>query len=297
MHASNSRGHSFEFFPPKTEAARVRLRKTVDTLGELGPSFVSVTFGAGGSTREGSFQTTAELLRETKLNVTPHLSCIGSTREQLEEQLRLYRSVGVQRVVALRGDLPAGSEAPPQTFRHANELVEFIRAYGGFHISVACYPEFHPEAPDPATDMQNFARKVEAGADEAITQYFYTNEAYYRFVDDVAKLGVRIPIVPGLMPITDFEQVVRFSKFCGADIPQWIEKRMRALANDATGQAELGIELATRQAEDLLRHGAPGLHFYTLNRAEPTLRIWKNLGLAQHGGTHGRPSATGSGRG
>jgi methylenetetrahydrofolate reductase (NADPH) len=291
MDRSKHRGFSFEFFPPKTEAARVRLRKTVDALGELQPNFVSVTFGAGGSTREGSFQTTAELLRETKLNVTPHLSCIGSTREQLEEQLRMYRSVGVQRVVALRGDVPAGDEAPAQTFHHANELVEFIKGFGGFHISVGCYPEFHPEASDPASDMQYFARKVAAGADEAITQYFYTNEAYYRFVDDVAKLGVSIPIVPGLMPITEFAQVVRFSKFCGADIPMWIRKRMESLANDPAGQAELGIELATRQAEDLLRQQAPGLHFYTLNRAEPTQRVWDNLGLSKHTAAQGLPPA------
>jgi methylenetetrahydrofolate reductase (NADPH) len=281
MHPSTNRGFSFEFFPPKTEGARVRLRKTVNALGELRPNFVSVTFGAGGSTREGSFQTTAELLRETRLNVTPHLSCMGSTREQLEEQLRLYKSVGVQRVVALRGDPPLGDAAAAQAFQHANELVEFIRAFGGFGISVACYPEFHPEAPDPATDLQNFARKVAAGADEAITQYFYTNEAYYRFVEDAEKLGVTVPIVPGLMPITDFKQVERFSKFCGADIPMWIRKRMEALADDATGQAELGIELATRQAEDLLRQQAPGLHFYTLNRAEPTQRVWNNLGLSR----------------
>lgn len=294
MLPSNDRGFSFEFFPPKSDAARGRLLRTVDALGELNPSFVSVTFGAGGSTREGSFQTTAELLRNTKLNVTPHLSCIGSTREQLEEQLRLYRSVGVQRVVALRGDLPAGEQPPVQALRHANELVEFVRAFGGFHITVGCYPEFHPEAPDPATDMRNFARKVEAGADEAITQYFYTNEAYYRFVEDVSKLGVTVPIVPGLMPITDFQQVARFSKFCGADIPLWIRKRMEALADDARGQAALGIEIATRQAEDLLRQGAPGLHFYTLNRAEPTQQVWRNLNLSSI--NPARSAAVGSSR-
>jgi methylenetetrahydrofolate reductase (NADPH) len=274
------RGYSFEFFPPKTDAGRQRLAKTVQRLAPLRPSFVSVTFGAGGSTREGSFQTASEIIRTTNLDVTPHLSCIGSTREQIAAQLETYRAVGIKRVVALRGDVPEAEAGLPRAFAYANELVAFIRDYGGFEISVGAYPEFHPEAPNPESDIENFVRKVRAGATEAITQYFYSNDAYYRFLDWVTRLGVEIPIVPGIMPLTDFAQVARFSKFCGADIPAWIRKRMAALEGDARGQEELGIELATRQAEELLRSGAPGLHFYTLNRAEPTIRICSSLGLS-----------------
>jgi methylenetetrahydrofolate reductase (NADPH) len=183
--------------------------------------------------------------------------------------------------VALRGDVPEADSGLARAFAYANELVAFIRECGGFEISVGAYPEFHPEAPSPDCDVANFVRKVRAGATEAITQYFYSNDAYYRFLDWVTRLGVEIPIVPGIMPLTDFAQVERFSKFCGADIPAWIRKRMGALAGDARGQEELGIELAARQAEELLRSGAPGLHFYTLNRAEPTLRLWNSLGLSE----------------
>jgi methylenetetrahydrofolate reductase (NADPH) len=253
----------------------------VQKLAPLRPNFVSVTFGAGGSTREGSFQTASEIIRTTDLEVTPHLSCIGSTREQIAAQLETYRAIGVKRIVALRGDVPEAEAQLPRAFAYANELVGFIREYGGFEISVAAYPEFHPEAPGPEADIENFVRKARAGATEAITQYFYSNDAYYRFLDWVRRLGVEIPIVPGIMPMTDFTQVERFSRFCGAEIPGWIRKRMLALEGDARGQEELGIELATRQAEDLLQSGAPGLHFYTLNRAEPTLRIWHNLGLSE----------------
>lgn len=272
---------SFEFFPPKTLAGRSRLTRTAQQLAQLRPSFVSVTFGAGGSTREGSFQTASEIMRATDLEVTPHLSCIGSTREQVAAQLETYHAIGVRRVVALRGDVPDNERDLPRAFQHADELVAFIRARGGFHISVACYPEFHPEAASPQADIENFVRKVRAGADEAITQYFYSNDAYYRFVEWVRRLGVETPIVPGLMPLTDYRQVARFSQFCGADLPLWVRKRMEALGDDAASQEELGIELAIRQAEELLRNGAPGLHVYTLNRAEPTLRIFEALGLSQ----------------
>jgi methylenetetrahydrofolate reductase (NADPH) len=283
MHMSSpdsQRGFSFEFFPPKTELGRSRLAKTVQKLAALEPSFVSVTFGAGGSTREGSFQIASEIIQTTNLDVTPHLSCIGSTRDQIEAQLDTYRTIGVKRIVALRGDVPESEADLPRAFTYASELVGFIHERGGFEISVAAYPEFHPEAPSPAADVENLVRKARAGATEAITQYFYSNDAYYRFLDWVQRLGVEIPIVPGIMPLTDFAQVARFSQFCGADIPAFIRKRMQALEGDARGQEELGIELATRQAEDLLRRGAPGLHFYTLNRAEPTLRVWSNLGLS-----------------
>lgn len=277
---AQSRGISLEFFPPKTNKGSTKLLSTVAELEGLRPRFVSVTFGAGGSTRDRSFETTKEILRTTGLDVTPHLSCIHATRTELRDMLQLYQTVGVRRIVALRGDLPEGEDLSQQDFRYANELVEFIKAeFDGFHVSVACYPEFHPEAPSPTADLENFARKVRAGADEAITQYFYSNDAYYRFVDEVTKLGVEIPVVPGLMPMTNYAQVKRFSAFCGADIPGWMAKRMLQFEDDAAAQQELGIELATRQAEELLRNGAPGLHFYTLNRSEPTLRIWRNLGL------------------
>jgi methylenetetrahydrofolate reductase (NADPH) len=273
------RRFSFELFPPKTEAGRKRFPGLMRELAELGPDFVSVTFGAGGSTREGSFQTCAEILRTTELPVTPHLSCIGSRREELAAQLNTYREIGVRRVMALRGDVPENEPELPRAFRYASELVEFIRARGDFHISVACYPEFHPEARSPEADMQAFATKARAGADEAITQYFFNNDAYYRFVEWAERLGVEIPIVPGLMPIVDYAQVMRFSQFCGADMPAFIRKRMEHYADDAESQKRLGIEIAIRQAEQLLAAGAPGLHFYTLNRAEPTAQIWKALGL------------------
>ena len=275
-----SRGFSFEFFPPKGDVGRQRLSKTVARLAPLRPRFVSVTFGAGGSTREGSFQTASEIMRSSDLNVTPHLSCIGSTREQITDQLATYRAIGVRHIVALRGDAPDSERNPTRAFQHANELVAFIRAYGGFRVSVACYPEFHPEAPNPSADVANFVRKVQAGADEAITQYFYNNDAYFRFVDWTRRLGVEVPIVPGLMPLTDYKQVARFSKFCGAEIPQWIRSQMDHVQEDPAAQEALGIDIATWQADVLLRGGAPGIHFYTLNRAEPTLRVWQNLGLS-----------------
>jgi methylenetetrahydrofolate reductase (NADPH) len=277
-----TRGISFEFFPAKTEQALGRLVKTAQKLATLRPTVVSVTFGAGGSTREGSFQTASEILRSTDLDVAPHLSCIGSSREQISALLDTYLHAGVKRIVALRGDAPASGEDSPRAFQYANELVSYIQARGGFEISVAAYPEFHPEAHDPVADMENFARKVRAGASEAITQYFYSNDAYYRFCEWAQRSGVDVPIVPGIMPMTNFAQVARFSQFCGAEIPQWMRKRMQKLEGDAQGQEELGIELATTQVEELVRSGVPGIHFYTLNRAEPTLRICQNLGLGHH---------------
>jgi methylenetetrahydrofolate reductase (NADPH) len=272
---------SFEFYPPKTSEAADLLYKTVEDLAPLHPHYVSVTFGAGGSTREGTYQTVCQILRMSQVQVVPHLSCMGVTRQEIRDLLDTYKALGVRRIVALRGDLPKDEQpSKSQVFRHANDLVAFIKRSSDFSVSVACYPEFHPEAPDPKTDVENFVRKVNAGADEAITKYFFNNEAYYMFVDAARRMGVEIPIVPGLMPIVSFDQIVRFSSFCGADIPLWIKKRMDAFAGDPASQKSLGIEIATRQAEDLLSHGAPGLHFYTLNKAEATLRIWKNLGLS-----------------
>ena len=280
MNSRKARAFSFEFFPPKGEQGTERLRETVAHLAPLRPQYVSVTFGAGGSTKDGTYQTAKHIQKSSGLEVVPHLSCLGVTREALQETLERYRDLGVRRIVALRGDKPRGGHGgPPGPFKYANELVTFIKQFGGFSITVGCYPEFHPESPDPQTCMKNFVRKVRAGADEAITQYFYNNDAYYAFVDNMHRHGVDIPIVAGLMPITDFQQVARFSQFCGADVPLWIRKRMEAFASDPPSQKAFGIEIATRQAEDLLRRGAPGIHFYTLNKAEATLRIWKNLGL------------------
>lgn len=279
MPTSTSRGFSFEFFPPRNEVGRKRFRAALAELAPLRPGFVSVTFGAGGSTRDGSFQTASEILASTPLAVAPHLSCIGSTVEQVREQLERHRALGVRNIVAIRGDAPDGQADLPIAFPHADGLVAYIKKLGGFRVSVACYPEFHPNAASPESDIEHFARKVAAGADEAITQYFYGNAAYYHFVEWAERLGVRVPIVPGIMPLTHFEQISRFSAFCGAEIPAWLRKRMERHAGDEAAQLDLGVEIATRQAEELLRNGAPGLHFYTLNRAEPTLRVWRNLGL------------------
>jgi methylenetetrahydrofolate reductase (NADPH) len=280
MNTRKARAFSFEFFPPKGEQGTERLRETIGHLAPLKPQYVSVTFGAGGSTKDGTYQTAKHIQKTTGLEIVPHLSCLGVSREALQETLERYRDLGVRRIVALRGDKPRGGHGgPPGPFKYANELVAFVRQFGGFSITVGCYPEFHPESPDPQTCIKNFVRKVRDGADEAITQYFFNNDAYHAFVDSVRRHGVDIPIVAGLMPITDYQQVSRFSAFCGADIPLWIRKRMEAFASDPASQKALGIEIATRQAEDLLRGGAPGIHFYTLNKSEATLRIWKNLGL------------------
>jgi methylenetetrahydrofolate reductase (NADPH) len=280
MGVRKGKSFSFEFFPPKGEQGTARLTETVRLLAPLRPHYVSVTFGAGGSTRDGTYQTARHIQETTGLAVIPHLSCLGVSRETIEDTLSRYRTLGMHRIVALRGDKPKDGAALPQgPFKYANELVTFIKKFGGFSVTVGCYPEFHPESPDPQTDIKNFVRKVQAGADEAITQYFFNNDAYYAFVDNVTRLGVDVPIIAGLMPITDYKQIARFSHFCGAEIPAWIRKRMEALADDPASQKALGIEIATQQAEDLLRHGAPGIHFYTLNKAEATLRVWKNLGL------------------
>jgi methylenetetrahydrofolate reductase (NADPH) len=280
MGTRKSRSFSFEFFPPKGEQGVERLREATQKLAPLSPHYVSVTFGAGGSTRDGTFQTVRHIMQTTELEVVPHLSCLGVSRETLQDVLQRYRSLGVRRIVALRGDRPRdGSSLPAGPFQYADQLVAFIKQFGGFSSTVGCYPEFHPESTDARSDIANFVRKVQAGADEAISQYFFNNDAYYAFVDNVRRLGVDIPIIAGLMPITDYAQIAKFSAFCGAQIPVWIQKRMESFADDPASQRAFGLEIATRQAEDLLRQGAPGIHFYTLNKAEATLRIWKNLGL------------------
>jgi methylenetetrahydrofolate reductase (NADPH) len=272
---------SFEFFPPKTDEGRANLRAATEQLAALKPRFFSVTFGAGGSTREGTFETVKDI-RGMGFVAAPHISCIGSTRAQLREILDGYRSLGVKQLVALRGDLPSGAGMGALgELRYANELVEFIRAETGdhFHIEVAAYPEIHPQAPSAADDIRNFARKVKAGADSAMTQYFFNPDAYYRFVDDCEALGLDLPIVPGIMPITNYKQLARFSDACGAEIPRWIRRRLEGYGDDLEAIRAFGLDVTTALCDSLLAAGAPGLHFYTLNRAGPTSTIWERLGL------------------
>ena len=274
------RVYSFEFFPPKTEEGVAKLRNTRDELAKLKPRFFSVTFGAGGSTREHTFETVCEIQRDSGIEASPHLSCVGSTKDSIRDILNLYRQQGIQHIVALRGDLPSGMGQPGE-FRYANELVEFIRAETGdhFHIEVAAYPEFHPQASSADADLDNFKRKVEAGADSAITQYFYNPYAYYHFVEQCEKRGIDLPIVPGIMPITNYTQLARFSDMCGAEIPRWIRKRLQAYGDDLASIRSFGEEVISEMCQALLDAGAPGLHFYTMNRAAPSTAIWNNLGL------------------
>ncbi|MGA7178976.1 MAG: methylenetetrahydrofolate reductase [NAD(P)H] [Thiobacillaceae bacterium] len=270
---------SFEFFPPKSPEGVDKLRATREKLAALKPKFFSVTFGAGGSTRERTLETVMEI-QQTGSEAAPHLSCVGSTRENIREILNTYKSNGIRHMVALRGDLPSGM-ADPGEFRYANELVEFIRAETGnwFSIEVAAYPEIHPQAKNAQSDLEAFARKARAGADSAITQYFFNAEAYFRFVDEVRGLGVDLPIVPGIMPISNFSTLARFSDACGADIPRWVRKRMEGFGDDADSVHAFGADVVTALCQKLLAGGAPGLHFYTLNNAKPTMEVWKRLGL------------------
>jgi len=274
-----SRTFSFEFFPPKTAEGMEKLRATRKQLAQLKPEFFSCTFGAGGSTRDRTLETVLEIQGEG-LAAAPHLSCIGSTQENIREILHTYQSHGIRHVVALRGDLPSGM-ADPGEFRYANELVAFIRQETGdwFHIEVAAYPEFHPQAKSAQDDLQAFVRKVQAGASAAITQYFYNADAYFRFVDDCDALGVTIPIVPGIMPITNSTQLARFSDACGAEIPRWIRKRLEGHGDDLDAIRAFGLDVVTDLCDRLLQGGAPGLHFYTLNQAGPSSTIWQRLGL------------------
>ncbi len=271
---------SIELFPPRTPAGEENLAAALGPLSALGPAFFSVTFGAGGTTRSGTIETVVRTMDETGIEAAPHLSCIEGTRESIGEFLDRYKDAGVRRIVTLRGDLPGDMESPG-VFSCATELVAFIRERTGgyFHIEVGCYPEFHPEAQSAAADLAYFRDKVEAGADSAMTQFFFNADAYFYFVDEVERMGVDIPIVPGIMPIWDYSKVARFSAGCGAEIPQWLQKRMEAYGDDAASQRELGIEFVTDLCQRLLDAGAPGLHFYSLNRAEPTSTIWSNLGL------------------
>lgn len=272
--------YSFEFFPPKTEQGQSNLRETRKTLAQLKPHFFSVTYGAGGSTQQRTLSTVLEIQKESGIEAAPHLSCVGSSRQQIRETLNLYRDNDIRRIVALRGDLPSGSHDLGD-LQYANELVEFIRAETGDHftLEVAAYPEMHPQATNYQADLNNFARKVKAGSNRAITQYFYNADSYFRFVDDCQKLNLDIPIVPGIMPITNFVQLARFSDACGTEIPRWIRTRLEGYGNDLDSIQKFGTEVVTQMCERLMANDIPGLHFYTMNRVEPTMTIWNNLGI------------------
>jgi methylenetetrahydrofolate reductase (NADPH) len=279
-----SKKFSFEFFPPKTPEAVGKLHTTQERLAKLKPDFFSVTFGAGGSTRERTFETVIDIFNKTGIDGVPHVSCIGSTTEEIQSVLNSYREAGIHKVVALRGDLPSGSIGTG-SLRYASELVEFIRKETGdhFHIEVAAYPEFHPQALSAQKDIENFKRKVDAGADAAITQYFYNADAYYRYIDSCEKLGVDIPIVPGVMPIVTCTQLCRFSDACGAEIPRWILKRLQEFGDDRNAIREFGIDVTTELCDNLLSNGAPGIHFYTMNQSTAVETIWNNLKLSEIG--------------
>ncbi|GIK26035.1 MAG: methylenetetrahydrofolate reductase [Betaproteobacteria bacterium] len=270
---------SFEFFPPQTPEGMDKLRAAWRQLAQLKPAFFSCTFGAGGSTRDRTLETVLEIQSEG-LPAAPHLSCIGSTRDNVRAVLARYKAAGIRRIVALRGDLPSGM-ADPGEFRYANELVEFIRAETGdwFHIEVAAYPEYHPQAKNPREDLLNFKRKVDAGADSAITQYFFNADAYAHYVEAVRALGVAVPIVPGIMPIANFSKIARFSDACGAEIPRWMRKKFESFGDDSASVRAFGLDVVTELCERLLASGAPGLHFYTLNQAGLTSTICQRLGL------------------
>jgi len=272
---------SFELFPPKTEAGMDKLKDAVTELNAVNPAYFSVTYGAGGSTQARTYAT-VDWLRDQGIDTAPHLSCIGSDRNEILDILNRYKNQGIHRVVALRGDLPSGAGLGSLSdLRHANELVALIRADLGdtFHIEVAAYPEMHPQAPNADTDLKNFKRKVDAGANGAITQYFYNADAYFDFVDRCEKSGISIPITPGVMPITNYSSLARFSESCGAEIPRWIRKRLEAYGDDIASIRAFGEDVVTNMCERLLAGGAPGLHFYTMNQAGPTLAIWGRLGL------------------
>lgn len=275
--------YSFELFPPRTPEGVAKLPAVIGQLAAVRPNYFSITYGAGGSTQDGTYETLMAVIKHAGVEAAPHLTCVGSTRAAIADLLQRYRDAGVRRIVALRGDLPATamSASAPGEFHYANELVSFIRETHGdaFKIEVAAYPEMHPQAPNPGVDFENFRRKVEAGADGALTQLFYNADAYIDFMDRCAKAGITIPVLPGIMPITNFASNLRFCTNCGADLPRWIRLRLEELQDDKPALLDFGLEVVTRLCETLLKNGAPGLHFYTGNQAEPTLRLWKNLAL------------------
>jgi methylenetetrahydrofolate reductase (NADPH) len=270
---------SFEFFPPKTPEGAEKLRAARQQLYALKPEFCSVTYGAGGSTQEGTFGTVREILSEG-VSAASHFSCIGATRQSVRDELAQLKAMGVRRLVALRGDLPSGYGAGGE-FQYASDLVAFIRAETGsdFHIEVAAYPEVHPQARSPEADLQAFAAKVRAGAHSAITQYFFNADAYFRFVDDVRRLGLDVPVVPGIMPILGSTQLMRFSDACGAEIPRWIRLRLQGFGDDTASIRAFGLDVVARLCETLRAGGAPALHFYTMNQSAATLALCDRLGL------------------
>ena len=270
---------SFEFFPPNTPVGSEKLKTVVAELAAARPEFFSVTYGAGGSTRDKTLATVSAIAAMGH-EAAPHLSCVGSSRESIRDILKQYRDGGIRHIVALRGDMPSGMGEIGE-FRYANELVEFIRAETGdwFNIEVAAYPEYHPQARSPRHDLENFVRKVRAGANSAITQYFYNADAYFRFVEDVRATGVEVPIVPGIMPITNYSQLMRFSEMCGAEVPRWVAKRLESFGDDRESIRAFGLDVVTALCERLLAAGVPGLHFYTLNAAGATKAIWQRLKL------------------
>ena len=276
---SQERRYSFEFFPTKTEAGHEKLLNVARQLAGYNPDFFSCTYGAGGSTRDRTLNTVLQLDGDIKVPTAPHLSCVGDSIEELRDLLKLYQNAGIKRIVALRGDLPSGMGMASGELRYANDLVEFIRRETGdhFHIEVAAYPEMHPQARNFEDDIANFVRKAQAGADSAITQYFFNADSYFYFVERVRSLGVDIPIVPGIMPITNYSKLARFSDACGAEIPRWVRKQLEAYGDDIGSIQAFGEQVITTMCEQLLAGGAPGLHFYTLNQAEPSLAIWRNL--------------------
>ncbi|AQZ94530.1 methylenetetrahydrofolate reductase [NAD(P)H] [Halopseudomonas phragmitis] len=279
MSTHNKAPVSFEFFPTKTDAGHEKLIATAHVLAAHNPEFFSVTYGAGGSTRDRTLNTVLQLDGDVKVPTAPHLSCVGDSKDDLRSLLNQYRDAGIKRIVALRGDLPSGMGQASGELRYANELVEFIRTETGDHftIEVAAYPEAHPQARNFEDDLANFVRKAKAGADSAITQYFFNADCYFHFVDRVRQAGVDIPIVPGIMPITNYSKLARFSDACGAEIPRWIRKQLEAYGDDSDSIVAFGTDVISDMCQRLLDGGAPGLHFYTLNQAEPSLAVWRNL--------------------
>ena len=271
--------YSFEFFPPKSPEGAAKLRATHRQLAQLKPAFFSVTYGAGGSTREGTLSTVLEIRAEGS-EAAPHISCVASTRAALREVIQEYKAHGIRRLVALRGDLPSGIALSGE-LRYASDLVRFIREETGdwFHVEVAAYPEFHPQARKPELDLKAFKAKIDAGANAAITQYFFNPDAYFHFVDEAEALGVNVPIVPGIMPINNFSQLARFSDMCGAEIPRWLRLKLEGYGDDSASIKAFGLDVVTDLCERLLAQGAPGLHFYTMNLAGPASTIWQRLGI------------------
>lgn len=270
---------SFEFFPPKTDAGIKKLNKVRDELGALKPKYFSVTFGAGGSTQDGTYDAVKGII-ESGYDGAPHLSCVGATKQSINDLLNSYKEIGVKRIVALRGDLPSGM-VERGDFQYANDLVSFIREQHGdyFHLEVAAYPEFHPESKSPSSEIANFKQKVDAGANSVITQYFFNSDAYFSFVETAEAAGVEVPIIPGIMPITNFSQLARFSNMCGAEIPRWLYKRLEELQDDEASLIDFGTDYITFLTETLLSNGVHGVHFYALNKSQPCLEICKRLQL------------------